>query len=544
MSLFTRALSTNNYGPARFIVDGTNTANGTHSTIASAVAAALADGGGTVAIRDGTYTEDITLPALVNLVSWPAIGHTPSVTILGNITCSDAGSRTISGIRLQTNGAPYLTVSGSAATVVYLDNCFLDKTNNTGFSCTSSSASSMVTFINCHGDIATTGITEFVNTGVGIIEYHQCFLRNTGNSTTASTSSAGLIFSRYSIFFVPITTSGTAGFTPEFSFVDTSATNTKCLIIGGSGQNFFYSNVIGSGTATAMTITGSVTSANDTFQSTNATAAIDGAGTLIYSDIVFRDTGRNITVTTQTVRTSGPSKTVGSANSGGTNTFLLTNTSNTASSSAFQNINVGGTSAGDPFQTFTVSGTTNWSQGIDNSVTGDPYKLSASTALGTTDVMVATTAGEITYPLQPAFLARGLVQNNVTGAGTPYTVLFNSATIYDQNSDFSSPTFTAPVTGRYKFDTSLVVGGVTVAMTSGIVEVVTSNRSYVIWSGNPGTAASVSAAFTINGSVEADMDAADTATVLITLANGVGDTADILNSTTQTYPSFSGYLFA
>lgn len=82
--------------------------------------------------------------------------------------------------------------------------------------------------------------------------------------------------------------------------------------------------------------------------------------------------------------------------SGSTNTLTVSNTSNTASSNALQQVTVAGTSAGDPATTYTVSGTTNWTMGIDNSVSGDPFVLASSTALGTSNVMSVATNGSIT----------------------------------------------------------------------------------------------------------------------------------------------------
>lgn len=50
---------------------------------------------------------------------------------------------------------------------------------------------------------------------------------------------------------------------------------------------------------------------------------------------------------------------------------------------------------GDPFINF-VAGSTEYSLGIDNSVSGDPWKLSGSSALGTTDLLTVPTTGDAT----------------------------------------------------------------------------------------------------------------------------------------------------
>ena len=58
--------------------------------------------------------------------------------------------------------------------------------------------------------------------------------------------------------------------------------------------------------------------------------------------------------------------------------------------------------------------------------------------------------GEVTMAAQPAiFVRRGTAANNVTGAGTVYTMVFTTE-IFDQNADYdATSTFTAPEAGKY-----------------------------------------------------------------------------------------------
>jgi hypothetical protein len=58
-------------------------------------------------------------------------------------------------------------------------------------------------------------------------------------------------------------------------------------------------------------------------------------------------------------------------------------------------------------------------------------------------------AGSVTQPLQPAFLATGVLQSNVTGDATQYTVTFTTVTKNVQSVFDGTSTFTAPVTGFY-----------------------------------------------------------------------------------------------
>lgn len=207
-------------------------------------------------------------------------------------------------------------------------------------------------------------------------------------------------------------------------------------------------------------------------------------------------------------------------------TVSNTNNSNTASNATIQAI-TGGASAGDArFSASTT--TTEWSFGVDNSVTSptvDPFVISQGAALGTNNIMSVATSGEINYPLQPAFLGVLSAQDlNVTGNGTVFTVGTGNAftEIFDQNGDFNTNgTFTAPVTGRYEltFNIRLSQAG---SGTTFSPTIVTSNRSYTFGRTVASLANQIATCTTL-----ADMDAADTATFTIALTGIGADTADI-----------------
>ncbi|OGT44272.1 MAG: hypothetical protein A3F13_02580 [Gammaproteobacteria bacterium RIFCSPHIGHO2_12_FULL_40_19] len=240
---------------------------------------------------------------------------------------------------------------------------------------------------------------------------------------------------------------------------------------------------------------------------------------------------------------------IGGSNSGATNTLTVDNASNSASSSALLNITVGGTSADDAYQTFTVSGVTTWAQGIDNSVTGDPYVLAASSALGTTNVVSASTAGVINYPLQPAFFViRSTALVDVVGdSATPYLIIYDSE-LFDQGSDYNNATgvFTAPVTGRYQFAASPRIGNdLTAAMTYGETQLVASNRTLIGEQLNIGATRTADADTpnqnTLSIFALIDMDAADTISNKVIVNGGAGATANILGATSS-MSYFSGFL--
>jgi hypothetical protein len=232
-----------------------------------------------------------------------------------------------------------------------------------------------------------------------------------------------------------------------------------------------------------------------------------------------------------------------SSTAGGTRILTVTNTDNTnAASSALIKSVTGGASAGDGFYQASTT-TTVWSFGVDNSVTSptaDPFVISQGTALGTNNIMSVATSGEINYPLQPAFLAYLASQaNNKTGNGAAYTLGTDALTeVFDQNSDFNTNgTFTAPVTGRYQLSASCYYTGCTIATTFQL-KTTTSNRTFFVYLAK-------GAAATDEQNVSSylcDMDAADTATIIVIVSGEVADTVDIFGAATNPFTSFGGFL--
>src|SRR5574338_606447 len=161
-------------------------------------------------------------------------------------------------------------------------------------------------------------------------------------------------------------------------------------------------------------------------------------------------------------------------------------------------------------------------------------------ASGTGTVMIGEDTGEITYPLQPCFMAyNSTTRADVTGSGEVYTLIFDTER-FDQNSDWDgTSTFTAPVTGRYYFGATALFQQVISTMTS-VMLIVTSNKTYVF--GNyPGLIAAGN--FPISASIIADLDAADTAQFQVIVGGGT-KVVDISGDATDIRTWLSGYLVA
>lgn len=295
---FTHALATDNYGSSKFIVSA-NIYEGTHTTIAAALTSASS--GDTIFIRPGTYTENLTLKAGINLTAYVCDANEPNVIISGTCTATFTGNATLSGIRLQTNSAPFLTVSGSNATIINLEYCYLNALNNTGISYTASNASSQININHSRGDIGTTGITPFVSTSTGQINFNYSIWANSGASSTASTSNATGINLNYVLLFFPISITA-ASSSMNYTQINTAATNSTCLTTVTSGNHNLTASFFGSGSASAISIGAStaVTLASECEVVSSNTNAITGAGSVQFSPISMAGSSVLVNTTTQT----------------------------------------------------------------------------------------------------------------------------------------------------------------------------------------------------------------------------------------------------
>jgi len=145
--------------------------------------------------------------------------------------------------------------------------------------------------------------------------------------------------------------------------------------------------------------------------------------------------------------------------------------------------------------------------------------------------------GIVTMPLQPAFLVRKNADQNNLAVNT-VDITFQTE-IFDQNADFASNAFTAPVTGRYQLNAQIRLDNVDTAADYYQIKILTSNRELTnIF--DPGVLASDAVFWTLNLSQLCDMDASDTAKVQIRQVSGSAQT-DVGNNGSSW---FSGYLVA
>ena len=172
---------------------------------------------------------------------------------------------------------------------------------------------------------------------------------------------------------------------------------------------------------------------------------------------------------------------------------------------------------------------------FQNGSGGDIAFYPANSSGSITQRMKIHSEGYVTMPAQPAFLARPTsTQNNVA----ENEVIVFGTEIFDQGADFSSNTFTAPVTGRYQLNAAIRVSPLDTAATWNRLEVITSNRSYNSAIIDPGVLASDPVYWHFQTSVLAEMDAGDTAQLRWGQNGGATQVEIDIDS------HFSGYLVA
>ena len=300
--------------------------------------------------------------------------------------------------------------------------------------------------------------------------------------------------------------------------------------LGNTAASRFVSNraasvYSGDGSTVAFTLEQVVTQDEDVLVSVDGVVqepsvgyAVSSGTTLTFSAAPSTNSGNNIFV----YYLASQAGTVGHPSTQG-----LTATTGTFTS----DVTIGGGAAADAKIVFDGNAQ-DFHIGLDD--TSDALVIGKGSALGTTTSMFFDVNGIITKPLQPAFQAKPASnQANIANNGV---VVFGTE-IFDNNGDFASNVFTAPVTGRYQFNVSLGLVVVDSAAAFIGLDLVTSNRHYyVIIDPDFGQDA---AYWELTLPILADMDASDTAQVNF-LQSGGTIQADVQNSHT----TFSGYLVA
>ena len=156
--------------------------------------------------------------------------------------------------------------------------------------------------------------------------------------------------------------------------------------------------------------------------------------------------------------------------------------------------------------------------------------------------------GQLNLPTQSSFLAYlGTTDETVTGAGNTYTFGSGNALtiLFDQNSNMNTNgIFTAPATGKYTFQSSISMGTLSVAMTEGVMYLVTTGNTFAAAHVAPGLARGPSGLYTFSIAIVCNMTAGDTAKIQIVISNGIVNTASAQAGSDNISCWFSGSLVA
>ena len=170
--------------------------------------------------------------------------------------------------------------------------------------------------------------------------------------------------------------------------------------------------------------------------------------------------------------------------------------------------------------------------GLDDST--DSLTIGLGSALGTTTHMKFDSTGCVTKPLQPAFHATpSSTQTNLSNATT---IAFGTER-FDQNGDFASNTFTAPVTGKYQINVSIGLLDTDSAAAFIGLALISSNKAYYILVDPDYGQDNAYGELALHQLI--DMDANDTVYVNF-LQNGGTAQTDVH----EDHSNFSGYLVA
>ena len=204
---------------------------------------------------------------------------------------------------------------------------------------------------------------------------------------------------------------------------------------------------------------------------------------------------------------------------------------NLAASATNSTVNLG-TGAG--VKTVTLGSTNSTSSlALQYGTTG----FTLASATGT--VINATSAGAVTRPLQPMFQAYlSATASNATGDGTVFTIICDTEN-FDQGGNYAHATgiFTAPVTGKYCFNSNIYTYDMAAAHNSYLISYVSTALTVI----SPATNAyslSATGTLTFSSSVIIPMTAADTCYLTLKVSGG--------NKVVEVYGAngygFAGYL--
>ena len=312
----------------------------------------------------------------------------------------------------------------------------------------------------------------------------------------------------------------------------------------GSNQEFTLDHAVGSDEDILVSVDGVIQEPSVAYAVSNGTtltftaAPSNNSGNNIFVYYLFRTVGTvshpsnnalqasDITVDTTTLVTDSTNNRVGIGTASPHADLHIQNQTGTNTGSTELNLWVNDDRGRSKFNL----------KSTDDGTSIGTFKLTTeSTVPSNTDLLIMNSQGMMTIPNQPAFNVNNSNASQTSFAvGALVDVVFG-VEVFDQNADFASNVFTAPITGRYQFNVNCRLDDMDSASSYYLVRLVTSNRNYTAIFDSDEFGSDLNY-FTMQVSCLADMDASDTAKVIVYQNNGTQQTAVIDDS------YFTGYL--
>ena len=211
---------------------GDGSANIPYLTVQKAINEASA--GTTLFIFPGTYSENITFKAGVNLTSSAILG----VYITGNHTANFTGTVIVQNIVLNSATGNTLTFSGTGNKNLQFYNSSINSTSGYGINWTNTNSSSKINFLNCTLNVSTSGASAkaiYSTTGAtgGIIANTTTFKVDNANNICLDLGGAVTFTHTADTITGQVVINGTASAT--IGNVAMTTTSVPCLVTNSSG---------------------------------------------------------------------------------------------------------------------------------------------------------------------------------------------------------------------------------------------------------------------------------------------------------------------
>ena len=226
---------------------------GDFTTIQAAIDASSS--GETIYVRPGTYTENLTLKAGVNINGVYAGDNSNQVTVIGKLLASYSGSVSVTFIDLETNGDYAIHVTGANATILNIKYTSINATNADAIFFDSTNAASQLNTKNIAVYVLVNTVTVFTSTSPGTLQFNDFYFD--GTTSVRSVISAGAFYMSRGTTLVPITVTGAVNASSNIVAFGTVTLAVTTLIIDTSPIFFMYNSGCASSSVPSLQVDGS-----------------------------------------------------------------------------------------------------------------------------------------------------------------------------------------------------------------------------------------------------------------------------------------------